>query len=202
MKPSIEIPTVHLVLRAHPPGPARVGLVPKPLAGRVVKTAASLIFFWGSCPWLAWIPPHYPWPMLSFAAGAALAYRCWVGKYEVRWFAGACPRCGRPLRTSVGARIDLPHAFTCFGCHFEPRLERYTELTEAGIAADDRGIRHVLAECAGSWWEETVWDQEYVSCSRCGARHHSTAALRDAARSENERGRLLDELAVEGRFLT
>lgn len=202
MKAPVEIPTVHLVLRAHPPAPARVGLVPKPLPGRILRTAASLVFFWGLCPLVVWIPPHYPWPTLCFAAGAALAYRFWVGKYVVQWFAGACPRCGRTLSMRTGARIDIPHSFTCFGCHFEPSLERYTERSEEEIAADDRGIRHVLADCAGSWWEERVWEQDYVSCSRCGARHHSTPALLEAARRENERGRVLEELAIEGRYLT
>ena len=200
--PAVEVPSVHLVLRAYPPAPARVGLVPKPLLGRVLKTVLSIVVFWSLVPYVVWFPPHYPWPVLAICAGGWLAYRSWVGKYVVRWFAGECPRCRRPLRLPPGARIDLPHTFTCFACHFEPRLEPFTEAEEEEIAADARGIRHVLQECAGSWREETVWDQPYVTCTRCGARHHATPAIVAAARVENERGRLLDELASEGKFLT
>ena len=64
-----------------------------------------------------------------------------------------------------------------------------------------RGIRHVLSDCTGTWREERVWDQDYLACAACGARHHATPALRAAAHDENERGRLLDALAAEGRFL-
>jgi hypothetical protein len=202
MSRSVEAPPVHLVLRAYPPVPARIGVVYQPLPGRVLKTVLSLVVFWGVAPWLLALPPHYPWPVLSASLGAWLAYRSWTGKYVVAWFAGECPRCSRPLRVRAGARIGLPHTLTCFACHFEPRLEPYDLATEETIAADERGIRHVLSDCAGTWYEERLWDQEYVTCDACGARHHATPALRAAARDENERGRLLDALAAEGRFLT
>jgi hypothetical protein len=200
--PPVETPAVHLVLRSHPPAPARVGLVHKPLPMRLLKAALSLGFFWGIIPYVIWVPPHYPWPALAFCTGLALAYRFLAGRYEVRWFAGLCPACGRHLHVDPGARIDLPHTLTCFGCHFEPTLEPYSLDEEEAIAADARGVRHVLAECAGTWREETVWDQPYVACSRCDARHHATPAILAAARAENERGSLLDHLAREGRFLT
>ncbi|HKP75663.1 MAG TPA: hypothetical protein VJT67_08985 [Longimicrobiaceae bacterium] len=202
MPKSVEAPPVHLVLRAHPPVPARIGVVYQPLPGRLLKTVLSLAVFWGAAPYLLAVPPHYPWPALSLSLGGWLAYRAFTGKYVVAWFAGECPRCSRPLRVKAGARIDLPHTLTCFACHFEPRLEPYDLATEETIAADERGIRHVLSDCAGTWHEERRWDQDYVTCDACGARHHATPALLAAARAENERGHLLDALAAEGRFLT
>jgi hypothetical protein len=199
---TVESPQVHLVLRAYPPSPARVGVVYQPLPSRAAKTVLSLAFFWGICPWVAWLPPHYPWPILSFIVGAWLAHRFWAGKYVVQWFAGECPRCGRHLRLRAGTRIGLPHPITCFACHFEPQLEPYEAADEEAIASDARGIRHVLAECAGTWRDERLWDLDWLTCTACGARHHATPALRAAARDENERGQLLDQLAAEGRFLS
>lgn len=201
MRP-VEAPPVHLVLRAHPPAPARVGLVRLPGGPRAVKAVLSLAVFWGICPWVVWIPPHYPWPLLSFCLGAWLAHRYATGKYVVRWFAGECPRCREPLRIAPGARLDLPYTLTCFGCHFEPTLETFDAAAEEEIAADARGVRHVLADCAGSWRDERRWDREYLTCPACGARHLATEPLRAAARDENERGRLMEELAAQGRFLT
>lgn len=198
----VESPQVHLVLRAHAPSPARLGVVYQPFFWRAFKTVFSLALFWGVCPWVVWLPPHYPWPVLSFCVGAFLAHRFWTGRYVVLWFAGECPRCGHALRLRPGARISLPHALTCFGCHFEPALEPYRLADEEEIATDARGIRHVLSDCAGSWHQERRWDQEWVVCDGCGARHHATPALVASARDENDRGRLLGELAAEGRFLT
>src|SRR5215212_6825829 len=186
---SIEAPPVHLVLRAHPPVPARIGVVYQPLPWRALKTVLALAVFWGIAPW----------PVLSICVGAWLAHRAWTGKYVVAWFAGECPRCSRPLRVKAGARIDLPHTLTCFACHFEPTLEAYDLAVEEAIAADARGIRHVLSDCTGSWHEVRHWDQDYLACDACDARHHATPALRAAARDENERGRLMDALAAEGR---
>ena len=197
----VESPQVHLVLRAHPPTPARLGVVYQPYPWRALKAVLSITLFWGVCPYVVWIPPHYPWPVLSFCIGAYLAHRFYRGRYVVKWFAGECPRCGRHLRLPAGARIDLPHTLTCFACHFEPSLEPYTLAEEEAIAADGSGIRHVLADCAGTWREERRWDQQWVTCTACGARHHATPALLSAARDENERGRLLEALASEGRFL-
>ena len=199
---SVEAPPVQLVLRGHAPTPARIGVVYQPLAGRLAATLLFLAVFWTPIPWLVWVPPHYPWPLLSFSAGAFLAFRAWIGRYRVEWFAGECPRCASPLRLRAGDRISLPHAFTCYACHFEPELEAYDAADDAAHASDEHGIRHVLADCAGTWRLERRWDQEYVACYGCTARHHSTPALAAAARDENDRGRLLHELASEGRFLT
>lgn len=201
MRERVEIPPVHLVIRSHPPAPARVGVVRKGAAGRFVGAVLSIVVFWGACRWLVWVPPHYPWPVLSLCLGAYLAHRSWFGRYAVRWFAGACPACGRALRLAPGARVDLPCTLTCFACHHESRLETFTPDGEERIAADRRGIRHVLQDCAGTWVEESRWDEPFVTCTACGARHHTTPAVQAAARAENERGRLLDRLAEEGRFM-
>ena len=198
---SVDTPQVHLVLRAHAPTPARLGVVYQSYPWRLLKTVFSLAFFWGICPYVVWLPPHYPWPVLSFCTGAFLAHRFYTGRYVVKWFAGECPRCGRHLKLTPGARIDLPHTLTCFGCHFEPSLEPFTLAGEEEIASGAQGIRHVLADCAGTWRVERMWDQDWVSCDACGARHHATPALVAAAEDENERGRLLESLASEGRYL-
>ncbi|HEX5725557.1 MAG TPA: hypothetical protein VFX98_08820 [Longimicrobiaceae bacterium] len=199
---SVEAPCVHLVLRAHPPAPARISLVHRPLAWRVVGVVLSLGVCWTAAPWLFWVPPHYPWPVLAFLLGAWLAYRS-SRAFRVRWFAGACPRCGRPLRLKPGAYVSLPYRFTCFACHFEPELHAYHLSEEERFAREaGRGIRHVTPECPGTWAEEVLWDQPFLSCSRCGARHHATDALRRAAAEENPRGALLELLAAEGKFLT
>jgi hypothetical protein len=176
MKARVEVPPVHLVNRSHPPAPARIGVVRKPLPGRLALTLLSLAAFWGPIPWLVWVPPHYPWPILAVCAGAFLAHRFWHGRFVVRYFAGPCPRCGRHLRIAAGERIDLPHLVTCFGCHFESLLEVYRDEDEERIAAEPgRGIRHVLPDCAGTWREERLWDQPFVACAGCGARHHGSS---------------------------
>ncbi|HEX8906791.1 MAG TPA: hypothetical protein VF771_18210 [Longimicrobiaceae bacterium] len=197
----VETPEVHLVLRAHPPTPAYLGVVYQPYPGRLLKGIGSLVFFWAICPLLIWIPPYYPWPLLSFGTGIFLAYHFIAGKYVVKWFAGECPRCGRRLRLRAGERIDLPHTLTCYNCHFEPLLETYTLEEEEQIASGAQGIRHVLADCPGTWREERRWNQPWITCTVCDARHPATPALIAAARDENERGRLLEALASEGRFI-
>ncbi len=201
MRSSFQAPPVHLILRAYPPAPARVGLWYRPLPFRLVAAALSLAVFWGIAPWSFWVPPHYPWPVLCFGTGAYLAL--WFSRrYRVRWFAGQCPRCSRDLELPRGAAINLPHALTCFHCHFEPRLEAFTEAEEERISVDEgHNLRHVRSECTGNWAEVAFYRQPYLACSTCGARHHATPALRRAADEENETGRLLEELADEGRYL-
>ena len=201
MRENVQAPPVHLVLNSHPVAPARVSLVYLPLPGRLARMAASLAFFWGIAPGVLWVPPHYPWPLLSVSVGAYLAW-LFSRPYRVRWFVGNCPRCGRALRVEPGTRIRLPVRITCFGCHFEPALEPFTEAGEEAIAAHGEfGIRHVLPDCAGTWAEVTLWDQPFLACSACGARHHATDHLRHAAAAENGHGDLLDQLASEGKYL-
>jgi hypothetical protein len=201
MRSTFQAPPVHLILRAYPPAPARLGLWQRPLAFRVLASVLSAALFWSVAPWSFWVPPHYPWPVLCFATGTYLAF--WFSRrYRVRWFAGLCPRCGHGLELPSGTAINLPHSLTCFHCHFEPQLEAYTEAEEERLAVDERlNLRHVRSECTGTWSEIAPWRQPYLACTTCGARHHATPALRQAAEDENETGRLLEDLADEGRYL-
>ena len=201
MRSIFQAPPVHLILRAYPPAPARLGLWQRPLAFRVLASVLSAALFWSVAPWSFWVPPHYPWPVLCLGTGTYLAI--WFSRrYRVRWFSGLCPRCGKELELPGGTAINLPHSLTCFHCHFEPRLEAFTEAEEERLSVDERhNLRHIRSECTGSWREIALWRQPYLSCPTCGARHHATPALRQAAEDENETGRLLEELADEGRYL-
>jgi hypothetical protein len=202
MKKSVaKPPAAQTTLHAYPPVPARVELAYQPLPGRLVRTVAALVFFWGAMPYVVWVPPHYPWPIACFLAGAYLAHHAWTGRYRVRSFLGICPRCGLHLRVKAGTSIDLPHTLTCFGCHFEPQLVVDFAPPLARPAAADRGVRHFSAECPGTWRVHWFWDDPYVECRDCGARHFATPEARRAAEEENERGSLLEQLANEGRFL-
>lgn len=201
MGKSFQAPPVHLILRAYPPAPARVGLWYRPLPFRMAGTLLSIVVCWGLIPWSFWVPPHYPWPLLLFASGAWGAY--WFSRrYRVRWFAGQCPRCGHDLELPRGAAISLPYALTCFHCHFEPQLDTFTDAEEERLAVDGQlHLRHARSECTGTWTEVALWRQPYIACTTCGVRHHATPALRRAAEEENATGRLLEELADEGRYL-
>jgi hypothetical protein len=193
-------PPVHMILHAYPPAPARVGLVYRPLPLRIARAAAVLLLLWTPAPASFWLPPHYPWPVLLIGAGAWFAYRV-TRPYQVRWFVGMCPRCGRELGLARGTPIDLPCEIACLHCHFQSALEPYDEALEECIAADEGHLRHDQGDCAGSWREERIWNLPYLACDRCGARHHATPALRAAARTEDEIGCLLHRLTQEGRYL-
>lgn len=192
-----ESPAVQMVLAAYPPAPARVGLVPQSRNVRAFKAVLALAVCWGVAPWAIWVPPHYPWPVLLVCGGAYLAHLFWTGQYRVRWFVGMCPRCGGHLRLSAGTRIRLPHTVACLACHFEPALE----MQRPEDARPELLLRHVRAECTGTWSEEWMWDERFLACGGCGARRPATPALRRLADAENERGDLLRQLANEGRFL-
>src|SRR5688572_27778487 len=197
MRRTAEALPVRIALSGYPPAEAHVGLVHQPLPGRVCKAALSLVGLWTVAPVTFVLPPHYPWPILCLAAGAYLGHLYWTGRYRIRWFLGRCPRCGGHLRLGCGTRVSLPHTLTCFVCHFEPRLE----LVPPEAARAPQPLRHVQADCTGSWREVWMWDERFLGCQACGARHAATAELRRLAREENVRGALLERLAEEGRFL-
>ena len=201
MRSTFQAPPVHLILRAYPPAPARLGLWQRPAAFRMCASVLSAAFFWSLAPVSFWVPPHYPWPVVCAVTGTYLAL--WFSRrYRVRWFAGQCPRCGHDLELPRGTAINLPHTLTCFHCHFEPELDVFTEAEEERLSVDERhNLRHARTECTGVWREIAPWRQPYLACTTCGARHHATPSLRQAAADENETGRLLEDLADEGRYL-
>jgi DNA-directed RNA polymerase subunit RPC12/RpoP len=194
-------PPVHMILCAYPPAPARVGLVYRPLPLRLIRAAAVALFFFAPAPASFWLPPHYPWPVLLVATGAWLTYRV-TRPYQVRWFVGMCPRCGRELELPRGTPIQLPHGIGCCHCHFQSALEAYDEVAEERVSANDGHLRHDHRDCPGAWREERIWNLPYLACPACGARHHATPALRAAAAAEERHGRILLQLTEEGRYLS
>lgn len=202
MKSTLQAPPAQLTLPGHPSSPVGIEVAYQSAARRFLLAALSLAGFWGVIPWVLWVPPHYPWPVVCFVAGLYLAHRFWTGRYRVRTFAGSCPRCGRWLRLPSGSKINLPHTFTCYGCHFEPSLEVIFDprplLSPTG---EPVWIRHRSPDCAGRWTLRRVWSNEYLRCDRCGSLHPATPEARQAAEEDNGRGMLLEQLASEGRFL-
>lgn len=190
-----QVPAARVTLRAYQPAPAHIELRYRPAAGRLVRTALSLLFFWGAIPLLAWVPPHYPWVIGSFVAGSYLAHRFWTGRFQVHNFAGICPRCGHPISLGVDRAISLPHTLTCYHCHFEPRLEVRFDRDRSPPAALD----HQDDDCPGRWHTRWLADEPYLICTRCLAGAPATPALRALADAENQRADLLARLAREGR---
>jgi hypothetical protein len=200
---AFQAPPARLALVFHAPTIARVELVPRRAAGRLARALLAWAVCWGALPLLVWVPPHYPWVLAAFAAGIYLPFRFWTGRYEVVSFSGFCPRCGRALELKRGSKISLPHALTCFGCHFEPVLEVSMATKRRATAPPPEPVRieHRTPECAGEWRLERGRWPAALGCSECGARHCATPAARRAADEENQRGELLDELTQQGRFL-
>jgi hypothetical protein len=193
-------PPVHMILRAYPPAPARVGLLYRPVPLRLLRAGLVLALLWIPAPISFVVPPHYPWPVLLVGGGAWFAYRI-TRPFQVRWFIGMCPRCGRELQLPRGTPIDLPFAIACCHCHFQSVLQTYDEAEEERIASEDGHLRHEHRDCAGEWREERIWNLPYLVCDSCSARHHATPRLRSAARQEGDFGELLAQLADEGRYL-
>lgn len=193
-----QSPPAQLTLRAHAPAPAQVQLVFQRPAQRAGRALLCLFLFWGAAPLLMLVPPHYPWALGSLVAGLYLAHRQWTGRYRVLAFRGNCPRCGRPLHLSIGSKINVPHVLTCFGCHHEPVLEALVRLPGPLTSP---GFVHRHAECTGRWEAERSVVPPLLVCRACGARHPATAETLHRADEENEHGRLLAQLADEGRSL-
>lgn len=200
MSTRITAPPVHMILRAYPPAPARVGLVYRPLPLRLARAVGILLLFWTPAPASVLLPPHYPWPVLLLGAGLWYVYRA-TRPYTVRWFVGMCPRCGRDLDIPRGTPLRLPYVVGCCHCHFQSLLETYDERVEERLAAEDGRLRHECADCAGTWRQDRIWTIDFLVCDGCGARHHATPAVCAAAAAERELGRILTELADEGRYL-
>ena len=189
-----QAPIALVTLRAYQPAPARAELVYQPVRRRIVRVIGCLFLFWGALPFVIWIPPHYPWATACFVAGIVLARRQWLGRYQVRSFAGICPRCGSALSMGLDRVISLPHPLTCFHCHFEPRLE--VRLVDPSALRP----QHCAPECTGLWEERWLADDAFVVCNECHAGCLATPQARQAADEENERAYLLERLTREGRI--
>lgn len=187
-----------VTLRAHQPAPAHLELVQRSLAGRVTRTVLALLCCWGPIPLVIWIPPHYPWAALGFFGGVYLAHRQWTGRFLVCYFAGLCPRCGGAVSLGVDRCISLPHTLTCYGCHFEPRLE-----VKFVHEPSDQQCRpeHREPRCTGRWEERWLADQPLLVCSRCHGSCEANEETREVAREENDCAALLEQLTREGRMI-
>jgi hypothetical protein len=197
-----QAPPARLALVFHAPTIARVELVYRSAVGRLIRALVAWILCWGALPILIWVPPHYPWVLAAFAAGIYLPFRFWTGKFRVVSFSGFCPRCGRALELRQGSHINLPHALTCFGCHFEPVLEvSFARRRRAAPPPESVRIDHRTPECAGTWRMERGRWPAALRCDECEARHCATPAARLAAEEENQRGEMLHDLTQQGRYL-
>jgi hypothetical protein len=195
--PTLEAPLVHMVLRAHPPAPARLALAYQSTWLRAVLACGAVVAGVGAAGLSAGFPLRYAWPPLAVAAGLWTARYFWTGTYRVRTFVGLCPACGRHLRLATGTRIRLPYTVACRGCGAGCELRLRVGEASPPAAAQ----RHFLSDCPGEWRSEWLWDEGFLACTRCGARHAATMELRRLAAAENQHGELLARLAEEGRYL-
>lgn len=187
-----------VTLRAHKSAPAHLELTYRPLPGRLGRTLLALVCCWAAIPFVIWIPPHYPWVVTCFLAGAYLSHRQWTGRYRVSYFAGICPRCGHAVSLGVDRCISLPHTLTCYCCHFEPKLE-VNFVPERAVV--ETALEHRDGDCVGRWEPRWLADEPLLVCTHCHASAPSSEATRRAALDENDRAELLDQLTREGRML-
>jgi hypothetical protein len=101
---------VHLEVERYPTWAWCLRVILRIVAWVVVTTLTLIMTF---DPFIASFP---------CVIGIAVIYRSVRGRYLVRSFRGSCPACAKELVIATGAKIDLPHVLTCFGCHFEPEL--------------------------------------------------------------------------------
>ncbi len=112
-----------LRLPGHEAVPAQVRMIHRSKRTRTVGGLLALLGFWALAPVVFLLPPHIPWLLGALAAGVYFGYKQWNGEYEVRSFAGECPRCHASLSIPPGSRIRLPYRMDCFRCHHEPSLQ-------------------------------------------------------------------------------
>lgn len=193
--PTPEAPPVHLVLRAHRPAPARVGLAYQSPTRRALLTGSVLLAAVAAAGRSAALPTGNVLPALALAAGLWAALHLWRSEYRVVAFVGRCPACGEQLRLRLGTRIRLPFPLACDGCGAECQLRRRP------CSPPPDTLRHFLPDCPGEWRSEWLWDEGHLVCTGCGARHGATLHLQRLAALENEQGDLLARLTEEGRYL-
>lgn len=197
--PTLDAPAVHVVLRAHPPAPARLGAEYQSAPLRALLAGATLAVTAAAAGLSAGLPPGYPWPALVLAAGLWTARYLWAGQHRVLAFTGRCPACARELRLRPGARIRLPFVVACTGCGAECELRQGAP--ERPARRRSPALFHFLPDCPGEWRSEWARDEGTLACTRCGARHEASRELHRQAAAENQQGELLARLADEGRYL-
>jgi hypothetical protein len=135
----------HLEIFGFPPRPARLLALPRSTAGRFVRAAAAFLIGCTLAPIMILMPPHFDPAVLTVLVGAYMARVYWQGRYVARSFAGACPRCARPLRLRRGALLRVPHPVHCGGCRDTARLVPGPADDAAG-GRITRGGRHLTLE--------------------------------------------------------
>jgi hypothetical protein len=112
-----------IVLPGHVDTVARVDVSEVPLRARVLRTLL-LAAVWGSITVTVFFVTLFDPFMTSMPAlvGAASVYRSWRGRYELRAFQAACPRCGAALKVKPNLKVSAPHPLVCYACHHQPEL--------------------------------------------------------------------------------
>jgi hypothetical protein len=115
--------SAHVVLPGHADTVARIDVDEVPFRARVLRTLA-LAGAWGSISAAMFFITVFDPFMTSMPVlvGAVTVWRNWKGRYRVRAFQGACPRCGAGIRMKPNARVGVPHPLVCYECHHEPQL--------------------------------------------------------------------------------
>lgn len=112
-----------VVLPGHPDTRAKVEVEAVTLAARVARTA-GMGALWGSITVATFFITMFDPFMTSLPTlvGTMAVYRSWRGRFRVRGFEAACPRCGTEIRMKPEVCVSLPHPLVCYACHHEPRL--------------------------------------------------------------------------------
>ena len=111
-----------ITLFGHQSRPAHLEVVVYPAWARFARTAGYFLL-WIVATILTLVFTFDPFVgSFPFVIGAWLVYRSWKGRYHVKFFRGACPRCDQDIPVRTGSKIDLPCSLVCYNCHFEPEL--------------------------------------------------------------------------------
>jgi len=115
--------SARVVLPGHADTIARVDVDAVPLRARVVRTMV-LAGVWGSISAAMFFVTVFDPFMTSMPVlvGAVTVWRNWKGRFRIRGFQAACPRCGAEMRLKENTRVAVPHPLVCYACHHEPQL--------------------------------------------------------------------------------
>ncbi|HSU13020.1 hypothetical protein [Longimicrobium sp.] len=115
--------SAHVVLPGHADTIARVDVDAVPFRARLLRTLV-MAGAWGAISAAMFFITVFDPFMTSMPVlvGAVTVWRNWKGRYRVRGFQGACPRCGAEMRLKENTRVAVPHPLVCYACHHEPQL--------------------------------------------------------------------------------